>query len=172
MKARIVSVLSNKRRRSGVFLLVLVLLAVIFTACSPASKAESMAGYIIFEENTLFIDPIEIITTKDTARITELQLSQSADMPNGYYLLNDSIEKQDYQLTEKTVYTFTDVDLLFIKPEDADGDRLYTTTKKEEFLQHLLTSYSDDPPAQKVPFFVEVKNGKVISVREEFSYTI
>ena len=38
-------------------------------------------------------------------------------------------------------------------------------------MQHLTTSYTDDPPAQKVPFFIEVKDGKVISIIEEFIFT-
>lgn len=56
--------------------------------------------------------------------------------------------------------------------KDEDGDRLYTTTKKEEFILHLNESYSDSPQAQKVPFFIEVKDGKVISITEKFEFTI
>lgn len=36
---------------------------------------------------------------------------------------------------------------------------------------HLNTSYSDEPPAGKVPFFIEVKEGKVISITEKFMFT-
>ena len=59
---------------------------------------------------------------------------------------------------------------LFIKEDD--DERLYTTIKKEEFIQHLNKSYSDLPPAQKVPFFVEVKDGRVISITEKIEFTI
>ncbi|MPN06907.1 hypothetical protein SDC9_154164 [bioreactor metagenome] len=75
-----------------------------------------------------------------------------------------------FELTDDTIYTFTDSNLLFV--EDADSNRLYTTTKKKDFLKHLDASYSDDLPAQKVPFFVEVSDGKIVSVTEEFQFTI
>jgi hypothetical protein len=37
---------------------------------------------------------------------------------------------------------------------------------------HLNESYSDSPPAQKVPSFIEVKGGKVVNITEEIALTI
>ena len=91
-------------------------------------------------------------------------------MPNGYYIYNPNTENDTYDLTGETVYNFVDSNLLFVG--DEDGDRSYTTIKKEEFVQHLSTSYSDVPPAQTVPFFLEVKDGKVISITEKSEFTI
>lgn len=127
-----------------------------------------LAGYIVFDGDILYLDEVEVITTENKNRIAELDLKDS-DMPNGYYIYNPSNEKTSFELTDKTSYTFTDYHLLFV--ENPDSDRLYTTTSREEFIQHLTTSYSDNPPAQKVPFFIEVKDGKVISIIEEFIFT-
>lgn len=131
-------------------------------------KQGVLAGYIILEENILYLDEVEVITTENKSRIAELDLKDS-DMPNGYYIHNLSKEKTPFELTDKTSYTFTDYNLLF--PENTEERRLYTTTNKEEFIQHLTTSYSDNPPAQKVPFFIEVRDDKVISIMEEFIFT-
>ncbi len=129
-----------------------------------------ITGYMVIEDNLLYLDEVEIITMEDKERIEELDLKQNADMPNGYYIYNADIEKQTFELTDETTYTFVDHNLLFVKNED--GDRLYTTTKKEEFILHLNKSYSDSPPAQRVPFFLEVKDGKIISITEKFEFTI
>ncbi len=135
-----------------------------------SSMPKLITGYLVIEDNLLYFDEVEIITMEDKDRIEDLKLKQNADMPNGYYIYNADKEKQTFELTNDTTYTFVDYNLLFVKNED--GDRLYTTTKKEEFILHLNKSYSDSPPAQKVPFFLEVKDGKVISITEKFEFTI
>lgn len=135
----------------------------------PAPELESVTGYIVIDNNTLHLVEVEIITLEDTERITELELTQQEHMPNGYYIYNLGTEKE-YVLTEKTAYNFIDSDLLFV--ENKDGDRKYTTTEKDEFIQYLNTSYSDSPPAQNVPFLIQVKDGKVISITEQFEFTI
>ena len=65
---------------------------------------------------------------------------------------------------------FVDFNTLFIR--DTNGDRVYTTTKKDEFILYLNTSYTDSPPAQKVPFFIQMKDGVVINITEKFEFTI
>lgn len=158
-------------------IIVLLVMVCIFTfaACTPKqeqteTKAESLVGYIVIEDNTLYLDKVEIITLDDTERITELGLKQQDDFPNGYHIYNPDTERDIYDLTDETIYNFVDSNLLFV--EDESDDRSYTTTKKEEFIQHLSISYSDVPPAQTVPFFLEVKDGKVISITEKFEFTI
>ncbi len=155
-----------------IILLFVMVYGLVLAGCSSKqeqSEPESLVGHIVIEDNILHVDKVEIITREDVGRIEELGLQQDS-FPNGYHIYNPDTEKDTYELTGETVYNFVDVHRLFIK--DGDGDRSYTTTKKEEFLQHLSTSYSDVPPAQKVPFFLEVKDGKVISVTEEFKFTI
>lgn len=144
--------------------------ATIWIVVNDPSMSELITGYMVIEDNLLHLDEVEIITIEDKERIEELELKQNADMPNGYSIYNADGEKQTFEITNETVYTFVDYNLLFVK--NADGDRLYTTTKKEEFILHLNKSYSDSPPVGKVPFFVEVKDGKVISITEKFEFTI
>ncbi|SCZ07681.1 M56 family metallopeptidase [Alkaliphilus peptidifermentans] len=133
-----------------------------------SSMPRLITGYIVIEDNLLYLDEVEIITREDKERIEELDLN--ADMPNGYHIYNEDIEKQTFEITNETTYTFFDYLRLFIK--DEDSDRLYITTKKEEFILHLNESYYDSPPAQKVPFFIEEKDGKVINITEKFEFTI
>ncbi len=81
------------------------------------------------EEDTLYLDEVEVVTTDDEDRMAELDLSDR-DMPNGYYIHDKNTEKLSFKLTDETVYTFTDYHLLFV--EDPDSDRLYSTTDKED----------------------------------------
>jgi beta-lactamase regulating signal transducer with metallopeptidase domain len=142
--------------------------ATIWIVVDDPSMSKLITGYMVIEDNLLHLDEVEIITLEDKERIEELGLKQNSDMPNGYSIYNADQEKQTFEITNETAYTFVDYNLLFVK--NADGNRLYTTTKKEEFILHLNKSYSDSPPAH--PFFVEVKDGKVISVTEKFEFTI
>ncbi len=172
VKGRIKNVLNYKKPRFWVIALSVIIatavgIGLLVNPYSP--NPDLITGYIVIEDNLLYLDEVEIIRMEDKERIEELGLKDT-DMPNGYSIYNADVEKQTFELTKKTTYTFVDYNLLFVKEED--GDRIYTTTKKEDFIQHLNTSYSDSPPAQKVPFFLEVKDGKVISIIEKFEFTI
>lgn len=170
MKIRINSIICKNNKKSLLLSLCLLILVLTISACAPASNPELLTGYMVIDDNILHLDRVEIIKAEDEDRIEELELNQQVDMPNGYYIYNADIEKQTYELTKETEYYFVDINLLFVK--ENDGDRVYTTTEKEEFLLHLNESYSDSPPAQKVPFFIEVKDGKVISITEKIEFTI
>jgi len=134
-----------------------------------ASTTESLVGYMTIEDNALYLDKVEIIRREDTERVEELKLEHN-DMPSGYCIYNQEVEKITYELTDETTYTFTDLTGVFVKNED--DEKVYTTTKVEDFVKYLNETYSDSPPAQNVPFFIEVKDGKVISVTEKFEFTI
>lgn len=161
-------------KRFMALLLVTVFLAGI-TGCTSrkehfSSEPENIQGYMYIEGDTLYFDKVEIITTEDKERIAELGLTAEHDMPSGYHIYNPDIEWAEYKLTNNTIYTFFDFSNLFIKGEDSD--KLYSTTKKEEFIQYLKTTYTDTPPAQKVPFFIQVKDSKVLSIEEKVQFTI
>lgn len=137
---------------------------------TPESKYqhELLAGYMYIEGNTLYLDEVEIIKTEDKGRIAELGLNAARDLPNGYHIHNPVVKTISFELTDDTIYTFTDFNLYYVK--EADGKRIYTTTKKEEFIKG--SSYRDVPLAeQKIPYFLELHDGKVISITEEFIYT-
>ena len=149
-----------------------ILLMLATAGCSAAKEPpapEQLAGYITIEGNRLYVDRVEIVRSTDTKRIEELQL-YPGDMPNGYYIYNQTVAQNEYELTAETMYTFHDLTGVFVKPENTN--KLYATTKTGEFLQYLDETYSDDPPAQKVPFWIEVRDGKVIRVTEEWEFTI
>lgn len=105
-------------------------------------------GYISIEEDTLYIDPVELIETGDTERIAELNLDEQADMPSGYYFYNPDNELLSFRITEKTQYHFISWDV--IDPEGRNNP-FTVTTNKNIFLAYLET-YGDS--AATYPFFV------------------
>lgn len=62
------------------------------------------------------------------------------DMPNGHAILRKNQADETYEVE----YIITDTNLNFIKESGAEGNRLYTTTKKDEFLTHLGDSNDDE----------------------------
>ncbi|MBE6022435.1 MAG: hypothetical protein E7231_04260 [Cellulosilyticum sp.] len=131
-------------------------------------KTESLVGYMVIEKDKLYLDEVEIIIGEDQERIKELGLVEENDLPNGYYIHNLEVQNESFQLTNDTIYGFTDDELLFVK--DAESNRFYETTNLEEFLEG--SSYQEVAlEQQKIPYFIEVYDGKVIRVTEEFIYT-
>lgn len=173
VKGRIKNVLNYKKPRLWVIAVSAIVAAAVgigLLANPDSSVPKLITGYMVIEDNLVHLDEVEIITTEDAARIEALGLDPNADLPSGYYVYNAGTEKRTFELTNHTAYTFVDFNLQFVT--DEDGDRLYTTSNKEEFIRHLSDAYSDSPPAQRVPFFVEVKGGKVISITEKFEFTM
>jgi bla regulator protein BlaR1 len=130
---------------------------------------EILAGYIVIEGDNLYFDEVEIVKAEDKERVSDLGLRDS-DMPNGYIIINEKKEEASFELADDVKYTFTDLDLHFVK--EAEGSRLYSTTKKAEFLKHLGVLNDIPLSEQTIPYFIEVQDGKVISITEEFQYTI
>ena len=149
-------------------------LVLMMTGCSKTElqesqyKPESLVGYMAIEGDTLYVDEIEILKIEDEGRIKELGLTAENDLPNGYYIYNPTVEVVSFELTDDTVYIFTDYGLVFVK--EVDSNRTYETTKKQEFLD--ASSYQDiSLEKQKIPYFIDMYDGKVISITEEFIYT-
>ena len=46
-----------------------------------------------------------------------------------------------------------------------------TTTKKDELLKYFEKLSGSSLSEQRIPYFIEVKGGKVISITEKFKYT-
>lgn len=134
-------------------------------------QPEGLVGHIVIADNILHFKEVEIVELDDQERVKELGLNES-DFPNGYSIIDKNNGETTFQLTDETIYTFTDVNLLFVN--EPESKRLYTTTKKEEFLKHLGQYNLNDTPLleQKLSYFIEVMNGKVISITEKFKYTI
>lgn len=118
---------------------------------------KKMIGYIQIAGDRLTLDEIEFITNEDTERIKELGLTES-DMPNGYFILNQDFELSSYRIGN-TSYTY-------INWGETDPDkRILTTRAGWEFIEYLST-YTDNGAG--IPFWVEVKDGEVISITEQY----
>ena len=168
---RLCSIMASGRKKSGLLPLCLLLGAVVLSSCTAAQETKiSGYGYMVLKDNILHFDEVEIIRPEDTDRMAELELVEQHDMPSGFCIYNENADDVTYELTDDTTYTFTDMELYFVNNED--GTRKYTTNSREEFLRHLghLNDYPLDE--QTIPYFIEVKDGKVISITEEFEFTI
>ena len=176
VKGRIKNVLNYKKPRFWVVVISAIIAVAIGVGllANPSvnsSMPRLITGYMVIEDDLLYVDEVEIIYREDTERIEELEkLGESITTPSGYHIYNPNTDKQTFKITKETTYTFVDYSFLFL--EDGVEDRLYMTSNKEEFMLHLDESYYDSPPAQKVPFFIEVKDGKVISITEKIEFTI
>jgi hypothetical protein len=135
---------------------------------SDNSSNKTLYGHMVIEGDIFYLDEVEIVRREDKERIAELGLLDDLP-PNGYHIHRLDKGIVAYELTDETEYNFMDVHRQFI--DDSIDERWYTTTIKDEFIQYLNRSYSDSPPAQTIPYLVEVKDGKVISVTEEFIFT-
>lgn len=162
--------------KKSISLLIIVLVLFSMIGCvkteveDSENEIEVLIGYIVIQDNNLHFDQVEIVKMEDKERMQELDLDES-DMPNGYAIINENQEKITYELSDKVVYKFNDIYLNFI--EESQADRAYITTKKDEFLKHLGEYNLNDIPLseQTIPYFIEVQDGKVISIEEKFEYT-
>lgn len=125
-------------------------------------KTKEYSGYIMFYDgDKLELDDFEWITLEDKEKIKALNLSEK-DMPNGYYIHNVSAETLKFDMADEVNYVFYDLGNLYVSKNQ---DKKYMTSSKEEF-KDFLYGGSDMP--RKTPFWVEVKDNKVISIKEEF----
>jgi hypothetical protein len=151
-------------------------------ACSSSQKgfaqeSETLVGYINIQDGKVILDEVEIITEEDTDRIEELGLTYQGDLIEGYYIYNEKEETRTFELTEKTKYHFVDMGQLYITSETSE-DLVYETTSIDEFMNGSCYAASasandqSDVPSHRIPYFVEVLGDEVLSITEEFRYTI
>jgi hypothetical protein len=133
------------------------------------NQPEGFVGHIVIEDNTLHFKEVEIVEWDDQEKVKELKLNES-DFPDGYSIIDKDNGGTTFELTDETIYTFTDVDLYFVN--EPESNRLYATIKKDEFLKHLGKLNDIPLSEQTLPYFIEAKDGKVISITEKFKYTI
>jgi len=134
---------------------------------SDSHGTKLLTGYVEIKDNLLYLDEVEIVWKEDKERIKELGLTES-DKIGGYYVYNEDTEKQVYELTDDTAFTFPNMGLAYAREDD--DSKVYHIANNEDFIMHLDTSYNDSAPARKVPCFVEVKDGKVVSITEELTF--
>ncbi|HEY4544135.1 MAG TPA: DUF4825 domain-containing protein, partial [Tissierellaceae bacterium] len=132
---------------------------------------EFLTGNIVIKGDDLLIQEVEVVELDNKKRVEQLKLDER-EFPNGYAIIYHNKEILQLKLTENTIYNFTDIEGYFI--ENLESNRLYSTTDLSEFLKHLDEYRLNDIPLEKqtIPYFIEVKDGEVISITERFKYTI
>lgn len=137
-------------------------------------ESETIIGYIHIKDNLLMVDEVEIVKRDNTEKIEELQLIEASDFPSGYYIYNELKEINSYILTDETKYTFTDFEQLYVDKEAQD--KLYETKILNEFIE--ASSYQNmeleelELDENYIPYFIEVLDGEVIGIFEDFTYTM
>jgi len=157
---------------------------------------EALAGFIEIRDNTLYITPVEVFmlydasnefeTVRDSAlrSIVYIEISDSQrlealgltldDFPSGshirpnwhserqwHYVEQANIETLSFEITSESEFVFVDNQLLF--DTTPEGNRLRTTNVLNEFMQYFFPS---------VVHFIEVYDGRVIRLVQEFGFTI
>lgn len=158
-------------KKSIVALSILLLLFSVIGCTTTVEEIEELIGYMVIEDNELHFRHVIIVKLEDKERMEELNLTEE-DMPNGYAIIRKNQADETYELADEVEYTFTDTNLNFIEESKSEGNRLYTTTKKDEFLTHLGDLNNIPISEQNIPYFIKIQNGKVISIEEKFEYTI
>jgi hypothetical protein len=151
------------------------------------SRTENLAGHVTIYGNTLYLDEarviiydslyphhsffrhagenIVVIAYGDTEKLNELGSEVNGDWleiwPNGFSVEPLGKETLSFELKNDTTFTFVDTGFLFL--DDSYMNRTYHTTVVDEFLLHRGDS--------NTILFVQVQNGRVISVVEELLFT-
>jgi len=166
------------------------------TTESYENEIEALAGFIEISGNMLYLAPVEVFVlynandefgfVRDTSlrSITFIEWNNSEklemfelsiyDFPNGYhmrpnrhsdehwnYLTQTGAEILTFEITSNTEFIFVDSLLLF--DTIPDGSRLRTTNILDEFMQYLFHT---------VVHFIEVYDGRIIRLVQEFGFTL
>jgi hypothetical protein len=159
----------NKTNRKGwrdemkrwYIMILLCLMSLWMCSCEKQkSETTEVCGYVSVEGDILKVDTVEWITDEDEERIKELGLTEE-DLPDGYYILNESSDITSYKLNNETQYNFIDWNFDFVSKGD---DQNISTTNKEDFIKYLNT-YSDKGANQ--PFFIIIEKDVVKSITEK-----
>lgn len=125
---------------------------------APGTGAvQKMIGYIQIAGDRLTLDEIEFITDEDMERIKELGLTEN-DMPNGYFIMNEDFELNSYRIGN-TTYTY-------INWGETDPDKRIRSTRAAWEFMNYLSTYTDNGAG--IPFWVEVMDGEVLSITEQY----
>lgn len=132
-------------------------------------ETQAMVGYLRFEDDKLLFNELEIVELDDRKRIEELALKEE-DLIGGYAIVDEDKEEKVLEFADTVFCTFTDSDMRFVKEEM--GDRLYSTTDKEEIKEIFEYLNTIPPGGHGAPVFIEIRDGKVITIIEKMKYTI
>jgi len=150
---------------------------------SIPAEPEALAGILEIRDNVLYITPSDVfvlytagvefgfvrdmtlrsitfIENNDTQRMAEFGLTFDDFMPSGFYV-GESGATRSFVIDDETEFVFVDSQLLF--DTDPYGYRRHTTNSLDDFLQYFFPT---------VIHFIEVQDGRVIRVVQEFGFTM
>ena len=129
------------------------------------------AGYIMeFSKDSIKVDIVEYVIDDDTERkkelIEELGLIEGDDLADGnfldgYYIYNPDNELVEWELSDKTIYTFID---WYGDYTDSSSPKYYSTTNRAIFEDYIKTYHNSEP---RMPFFFVIVDGIVKMIVEE-----
>ena len=170
-------------------LLLAVLFGLALAGCAGrgASETEHFIGYIYIVGNTLYIDRVELVVFDAEGIYPGIDYTLYSDivvvgqddaladnMPGGYYTRHLGIEVLSFEITDETIFTFVDLGLHF--GTDPYGNRLHSTTIAEEFLVYHYSNfpfnYEGAPLYRRIPYFISVRDGQVLTLNESFWLTM
>lgn len=155
------------------YIYLIVCLLLCLTGCSKDNEKDVtgekvITGFIYIEGEQLQVDEVEIINREDKEKLEAVGLTED-DCPSGYCIYNKDASVDKYSIDETTVYSFTDIELKYVK--DEEGDRIYETKVQDEFING--SSYNHKSLSeQRIPYIITIKGDKVIKIVEEFKYTM
>ncbi|MCL2592758.1 MAG: hypothetical protein FWD82_05265 [Defluviitaleaceae bacterium] len=167
-------------------------------SCTQPLETKTYSGFIEIRDNRLYITPVEVfiiydaitgdgsnffhdtssssiifIERNDTQKLQEFGLTLY-DFPSGihirpnwhseehwHYVEQAGIEALSFEVAANTEFIFVDNLLLF--DTDEDGNRLHTTNTLENFMEYFFPT---------VVHFIEVQNGNLIRLVQEFAFTM
>jgi len=196
-----------------VLLGVMLLLVLVLAGCDSSEPQEFesgdpmlLTGAIVIRDNWLYIDQMEIfvqydgfmptflsdkavegvelLDTNDHERIAELGLDLDQFHSGHYIRHNTGTESLRFEITDETVFTFTDTALHFIEDDPDNNPRRIANVTLDDFVRYISESTWRvpippvlDPDSigadtlTRRPYFVVVRDGRVVSVLEEFIFT-
>ena len=136
---------------------------------TPIEQGETinMVAYIAFKDDKLIIDEVELIKVEDTNRLKKLDVQVSKEMPNGDRLYNEDEKLLEIVISPNIVYRFTDQNRIYEKQK---MDKVYETDKLDQFYEGSSYQQGTTIEEQNIPYFIEIIDGKVARVTEEYIY--
>ena len=141
-------------------------------------------GFILSSMSDIALAGVEILTADDHDRIAELGLDLYRFQNWHYIRENAGDGPLRFEITDETVFTFTDTGLQFIDDDPVGNPRRQANVGVDEFIIYISEATwgvpvppvlnPDNIGADTVtrrPYFVTVQGGRVVSVLEEFIFT-
>lgn len=156
--------MNKKMKQIGILVIISSFLLIgCQNAGTGSNTTNELCGFLkSIDETSVTVDEAEYITSKNSQRIKELNLTEE-DLLSGYYIYNPEEETKEYLLTPDTVYNFIDWGRTFTDSDNPDEVNI-STTNIDTFIQYINT-YTDAQPG--MPFFFEMDGENVVSITEK-----